>query len=217
MTPDDIRHPTGAEMDALEAIIHPEGRCAVCGGGKPYWKHTANDTEYHPFTGSVRAASERLGILPVGPRGQEVVRRLPPEIVHPAPFTEDWSDPAMDAYDVPPSTESRLAAIEDEAREQERARYTALVEAARDLVDLSPLDTDSEGFGGDWCHVCGELAGYSRKGEPFARHAKWCAWAALRAVLEGEPLSPPKPKRKRRPTYIDAEGNRRTDYSEEPR
>ena len=26
-------------VDALEGIAHPEGRCAVCGGGKPYWKH----------------------------------------------------------------------------------------------------------------------------------------------------------------------------------
>jgi hypothetical protein len=51
MTTDDTRpHPTDAEMDALEAIVHPEGRCAVCGGGKPYWKHTANETDYHPFT-----------------------------------------------------------------------------------------------------------------------------------------------------------------------
>jgi len=37
------------QVDALERIVHPEGRCLTCGGGKPYWKHTANETEYHPF------------------------------------------------------------------------------------------------------------------------------------------------------------------------
>jgi hypothetical protein len=127
------RHPTDAEMDALEAIVHPEGRCTVCGGGKPYWKHTANETEYHPFTQSVR------------------------------------------------SKESR----------DERARHAALVKAARAFID--------------WYD------------QPYIRDGGPAVITDLRAVLEGEPLSPPKPKRKRRPTYIDAEGNRRTDYSEEPR
>jgi hypothetical protein len=113
MTTDDTRHPTDAEMDALEAIFHPEGRCAVCGGGKPYWKHTANETEYHPFipptaddtrplsaehyvgdgcdehvlvrrVPSVRESSARLGIT--------MTEHNAPDIVRPAPFDDDSED-----------------------------------------------------------------------------------------------------------------------------
>jgi hypothetical protein len=52
-------HDIQRAVDELEAIVHPEGRCAVCGGGKPYWKHTANDTEYHPFAAPSASAAAR--------------------------------------------------------------------------------------------------------------------------------------------------------------
>jgi hypothetical protein len=186
MSSDDTRHPTDAEMEALEAIVHPEGRCAVCGGGKPYWKHTANETEYHPFTQSVRAASERLGILPVGPRGQEVVRPLPPEIVHPAPFTEDWNDPAMDVYDTPPNecavcgtipvgtfplcgAHGRYGGVDlvpDATLDAERARHAALVAAAQDLSRVGDVHFSED-------QLLATVPAYKM--------------LALRAALDGEP------------------------------
>ena len=43
------------KVEELERIVHPEGRCAVCDGGKPYWKHTANDEDYHAFVPPARA------------------------------------------------------------------------------------------------------------------------------------------------------------------
>jgi hypothetical protein len=43
-------------IEAIEQIIHPEGRCAVCGGGKPYWKHLdARASDWHPFTSKAKA------------------------------------------------------------------------------------------------------------------------------------------------------------------
>lgn len=51
-----------AAVDELERIVHPEGRCEVCGGGKPYWKHIdPNADGYHAF---------------IGPRGHEPVQRV---------------------------------------------------------------------------------------------------------------------------------------------
>jgi hypothetical protein len=29
-------------IEELEAILHPVGRCVLCGGGEPYWKHDAD-------------------------------------------------------------------------------------------------------------------------------------------------------------------------------
>lgn len=50
------------QIEELERIFHPEGRCEVCGGGKPYWKHLdPNADGYHAF---------------IGPRGYEPVRRI---------------------------------------------------------------------------------------------------------------------------------------------
>jgi hypothetical protein len=53
-------------VDELEAIVHPEGRCAVCGGGQPYWKHTANETEYHPFTPPVEDEHQHSAMCALG-------------------------------------------------------------------------------------------------------------------------------------------------------
>src|SRR5690348_10994373 len=49
------------QVDALERIMHPEGRCLTCGGGKPYWKHTANETEWHPFAAPPHRYDPRPG------------------------------------------------------------------------------------------------------------------------------------------------------------
>ncbi len=43
------------KVDALEQIVHPEGRCVECGGGKSYWKH-GDGPDQHPFD---PATSER--------------------------------------------------------------------------------------------------------------------------------------------------------------
>lgn len=49
-------------VEELERIVHPEGRCEVCGGGKPYWKHLdPNADGHHVF---------------IGPRGHEPMQPL---------------------------------------------------------------------------------------------------------------------------------------------
>lgn len=35
-----------AAVDQIEAILHPRGRCAVCGGGEFYWKHLDEDADH---------------------------------------------------------------------------------------------------------------------------------------------------------------------------
>lgn len=44
-----------AYVDRLEALVHPEGRCAECGGGKPYWKHGPVNPPFHVFRPSTPA------------------------------------------------------------------------------------------------------------------------------------------------------------------
>ena len=50
------------QLDRLETILHPRGRCVVCGGGEFYWKHMGDgDIEgrgTHPFTPLDPAATE---------------------------------------------------------------------------------------------------------------------------------------------------------------
>jgi hypothetical protein len=39
----------GLAADRIEAVLQPEGRCAVCGGGMAYWRHGGPDAGYHLF------------------------------------------------------------------------------------------------------------------------------------------------------------------------
>lgn len=38
-----------AELDRLEEILQPRGRCTVCGGGEFYWKHDPSRDGFHFF------------------------------------------------------------------------------------------------------------------------------------------------------------------------
>lgn len=41
------------EVERIESALHPNGRCAECGGGESYWKHLGSETGdpliHHPF------------------------------------------------------------------------------------------------------------------------------------------------------------------------
>lgn len=53
-------------VDRIEAVIHPEGRCVECGGGRPHWRHISVPGAvgfYHSFKpaqGDVMATTKTL-------------------------------------------------------------------------------------------------------------------------------------------------------------
>lgn len=36
-------------LEDLERAFHPEGRCVICGAGKPYWRHRQGAEDWHQF------------------------------------------------------------------------------------------------------------------------------------------------------------------------
>ena len=37
------------QVETIERVLQPRGRCQVCGGGEFYWKHMSDSDEYHAF------------------------------------------------------------------------------------------------------------------------------------------------------------------------
>ena len=76
----------------------------------------------------------------------------------------------------------RIEAGLPDSLDAERARHAALVAAAREVVDRSPVVTDGE-TGSEWCHYCDAWANDRSE---IKHHLPTCEWAILRASVGGE-------------------------------